>query len=72
MNQAQSSDKLRYGDLIALRLAKDEFYLSTPGFINTDIELVNHKRSNNSHFIEAIFQIVPPLSFESYKKSLEI
>lgn len=56
-------DKVKFGDIISIKLAKDDFYLSAPGFIQNDLQLKKVISIEEEDINNSLFKIIPPLSF---------
>ncbi len=63
---------IKFGDIITLKLAKDELYFSCPGFVNTEVMLKKIKKLDKDDISECLFRIIPPISFPVQKKCKSI
>ncbi|KRX07408.1 MIR motif [Pseudocohnilembus persalinus] len=61
----KKTEKLKFGDILCIRLAKDEFYFSSPGFVSSDVELTKSFAVLKEDFQQSLFQIIPPLGFQT-------
>ena len=64
----ESISHLKFGDIITIKLANDDFYFSCPGFVNTEITLKKIKQLDKDDISECLFRIIPAITFNTLKK----